>query len=294
MNKGYYFRFALWAVLIVVPALAATAQATDSGAPNGDPALSDVSVSQLQQYVPGITPAEARRLINGGEIMTDYSGGIDTRIAPTFSGRDAMVKDLQQTEANVGIELLFARQLPNGFRDRKDFWLTLYNIMRSVSTLKGIEYYSADRHRMRIFYYDAYAIASPDQRNTPLPDPVVSTLPTESHIYTYHKDSSFGNYVMDVGYDVGPTTDEPEYIRMSLTNVTTMFYTVVPVAQPRHLQLDLVVVPEGNTLLFYSNFIANAPNIFGLRDQIDISFSNRIKALFKWFTGEIGKVAGEE
>ncbi len=253
-------------------------------AQSADPAPSP---ADLRRLVPGLTPQEAAQLAKTGEVISDYSGKIETRIAPPFSGVDAMVKDLEQTQGNVGLELLFTAQLPPGFRDRSDFWLKTYNAMRSVSTLKGIKYYSADRNQMRIFYYDAYAIPSPDKRNIRLPDPLVTSIPEKSHIYTFHKDSSFGNYVMDVNYDVGPTAADPKYIRMSLTNATTMFYTIVPIAAPKHLQIDLVVVPEGNTLLFYSNFIANSPSVFGLRKCIDESFSNRIKALFNWFYTEL-------
>lgn len=258
---------------------------TDTPPPGPPP--SGVDASELSTYVPGLTPKEAAALSADGMIESDYSGAIDTRLAPTFSGHDAMVQDLKQTDANVGIELLFQTRVPAALSGQSSLFLKMFNVMRSVSTLKGIEYYSADRHRMRTFYYDAYAIASPDKTGTPIPDPTVPSLPANSHIYTYHKDSSFGNYVMEVSYEVGPSTDNPDYIRMTLTNVTTMFYTIVPIAQPRHLQLDMVVVPKGNTLLFYSNFIANAPNIFGLRDQIDISFKNRIVALFDWFVKQL-------
>lgn len=273
--------------------LAAQVYAQSTGSANEPPSVpkAELTAAQLQQYVPGLKEGEARRLAATGEILSDYSDAISTRLAPPFAGRDEMVNDLKQTDASVGLELLFTARLPGGFRQRPDFWLTVYNVMRSVSTLKGIEYFSADRNEMRTFYYDAYAIASPDSRNTPIPDPTVTSIPADSHIFTFHRDSSFGNYVMDVHYQVGPTVSNPDYIRMSLTNVTTMHYTVIPVAQPRHLQIDLIVVPKGDSLLFYSNFIANAPSIFGLRDKIDVSFSNRIKALFTWFTSELQTAA---
>ncbi|HUX13040.1 MAG TPA: DUF6675 family protein [Spirochaetia bacterium] len=263
----------------------ATADSADPAATSDGSQL--MNADRLMQLVPGLTQSEAVTLAQTGAVTADYSGAISARIAPPFAGKDAMLKELNKTEATVGIELLFQAPIPKGYRDRKDFWLETYNIMRSISTLKGIKYYSADRNIMRTFYYDAYAVPSPEQEKTRLPDPVVSTIPASSHIFTYHKDSSFGNYVMSIDYTAGPDPQNPQYARMAMSNATTMYYSIIPIERPYKLQIDLVVVPVGDTMLFYGNFVANTLTLFGLRDSVDVSFTNRVKALYAWFMDEI-------
>jgi len=279
-------------VLSVVVSNAAMAQSSSDsqnvGTASAQSASSQpVTAERLRQLVPGLTEAESQQLAKTGEVTADYSGSIKARIAPPFAGKEAMIRELQKTDATVGIELLFQAPIPKKYRERSDFWLETYNIMRSISTLKGIKYYSADRNMMRTFYYDAYAVPSPEKKYTRLPDPLVTSIPAKSHIYTYHKDSSFGNYVMSVNYTAGPEPQHPKYIRMALTNATEMYYSVFPIVAPWKLQIDLVAIPEGDTMLFYGNFVANTFTIFGLRDSIDVSFTNRVKALYNWFMREI-------
>lgn len=248
-----------------------------------------MTVAKIRSLVPGLTQSEAEKLMQNGVITTDYSKSIQARIAPPFAGKQEMIKELAKTDATVGIELLFQAPIPVKFRERDDFWLEIYNIMRSISTLKGIKYYSADRNEMRTFYYDAYVVPSPDKKNTRLPDPLVGAIPAQSHLYSFHKDSSFGDYVMSINYTAGPDPQHPKYARMAMSNATTMHYSIIPIEQPYKLQIDLVVVPVGDTMLFYGNFVANAYTIFGLRDSIDVSFTNRVKALYNWFMGEVQK-----
>jgi hypothetical protein len=249
--------------------------------------MTPMTVERIRSLIPGLTQSEAEQLMQKGVVTSDYSKSIQARIAPPFAGKQEMIKELGKTDATVGIELLFQAPIPVKFRERDDFWLEIYNIMRSISTLKGIKYYSADRDEMRTFYYDAYVVPSPEKKNVRLPDPLVGSIPASSHIYTYHKDSSFGDYVMSINYTAGPDPQHPKYARMAMSNATTMHYSIIPIEQPYKLQIDLVVVPVGDTMLFYGNFVANAYTIFGLRDSIDVSFTNRVKALYNWFMAEV-------
>ena len=276
-SPRYLFKTA--ALLLILLPIAAHAQSTASNKP--------MTAAELQQIVPGLTPAEAQTLAKTGNVTSDYSGSIQARLAPPFAGKDAMIKDLASTDASVGIELLFQAPIPAKFRDRNDFWLQIYNIMRSISTLKGIEYYSDDRNAMRTFYYDAYVIPSPTEENTRLPDPLVTSIPAESSIYSYHKDSTFGDYAMKINYSAGPDPANPTYVRMSMTNETRMTYSIFPIVQPRHMQMDLVAIPRGDTMFFYGNFVVNTLTLFGLRDRVDTSFINRVKALYAWFSSEV-------
>jgi len=276
-SPRYLFKTA--ALLLILLPIAAHAQSTTSNAP--------MTAAELEQIVPGLTAAEAQTLATTGNVTSDYSGSIQARLAPSFAGKSAMIESLASTNATVGIELLFQAPIPPKFRARTDFWLQIYNIMRSISTLKGIEYYSDDRNAMRTFYYDAYVIPNPTFVNDRLPDPLVTSIPAESSIYSYHKDSTFGDYAMKITYTSDPGSGNPTFVRMAMTNETQMTYSIFPIVQPRHMQMDLVAIPRGNTMFFYGNFVVNTLTLFGLRDRVDSSFINRVKALYTWFSSEV-------
>jgi hypothetical protein len=184
-------------------------------------------------------------------------------------------------EPTIGVELLllFDPGIPNMLAEMQesDYHLRIYNVLRSISTLKGIEYYSASRQRMRTFFYDAYVIDSPDNRET-RNDPLVSSIPSNSTVYTYMKDSSLGNYVAQIRYHY-----HYDYFSMSIRNHTLLRRLIFPMVQPEKLNMFVLIVPQGSRLLFYGLSYVNASNIFGIADKKTASFYNRLLALFNWF-----------
>jgi hypothetical protein len=147
--------------------------------------------------------------------------------------------------------------------------------------MEGIEYYSASRERMRIFYEESYAIAGPDDRE-PIPDPLVSEVPREDRIHVFQRDSSFGANVYRVEY----VRREDAYL-MSMTNLTRMYYGILPVVAPENLEIHITVVETKDGYLFYGACGVSVISLFGLEDRAKDSFYNRIEAIYRWFRGRI-------
>ena len=185
-----------------------------------------------------------RTLISEGSIKHFFADTVDLEIAPNVPGMANTRNALQKMEPKIGVEALFLLRESIDGETEAERDLALYNIFRSVSTMEGIEYYSASRERMRIFYIESYAVRSPDDRE-PLPDPVVSEVPPEERIYVYQEDSSFGKNVYSVKY----VRRENAYL-MSMTNLTRMYYGILPVVAPENLEIHLTVVETEEGYLF--------------------------------------------
>ena len=189
--------------------------------------------------------------------------------------------EVARVKPTIGVELLllFDPDISDTLAETResDYHLRIYNVLRSISTLKGIEYYSASRKKMRTFFYDAYAIESPDNRKK-RDDPLVESIPPNSDIYTYMKDSSLGNYVAQIRYHY-----HFDYFSMSIRNQTLIRWFIFPLVQPQKLNMFVLIVPRGDQLLFYGLSYVNASNIFGIAESKTASFYNRLIALFNWF-----------
>ncbi len=219
-----------------------------------------------------------------------YEDEVETTLAPSEEAERLIGEALREIEPRVGIEIYV--EIPV---DRQLFStegrLALYNILRSPGTMEGIEYYSASRGRMRTFYEESYAIASPDQEIR-IPDPVVEEIPETDTIWAFQRDLSFGRNVQRLEY----TTLDDGFLVM-IENETTMVYRVVPLVFPGNLRTFLYVQlqPNRGTVEFYGNLAVRVPAMFGLQDRARDSFYNRVVALHGWFATELERagLAGE-
>ena len=224
---------------------------------------------------------------NGGRQLADgrnsfYRDTVETSLAPASPFTGGIRDDLSELAPRVGIEIAVPIPVdPIVFSE--DGILEVYNILRGISTMEGIEYYSASRDEMRIFYQESYAIDGPDDR-TLIPDPFVDVIPERSLIFAYQRDGSFGRNVQRLEY-----TFRDGEILMSIKNVTTMTYRVFPLVAPGNLRTFLLIQPdrEAGVLRFYGNLAVRVPALFGMEERSRDSFYNRIVALHAWFTDQL-------
>jgi hypothetical protein len=156
--------------------------------------------------------------------------------------------------------------------------LGLFNQITALSSLAGIEYYSASRKTMRTFYEISHVIEGPGNKK-PLPDPVFVQIPASLTVYARQKDLSFGDNVYRYEYRTGP-----DAVFFSQENMTAMSYGIIPAVGKHNLRSVLAVIDCGNSLLIYAVSMAKAASVPGMGDKIGSSFGNRAEALLKWFT----------
>ncbi|MBN2443293.1 MAG: hypothetical protein JXJ04_18170 [Spirochaetales bacterium] len=199
-------------------------------------------------------------------------------LMPNIKSKIRILEEIKEIDPTIGVEIIFHYTKTNNLSDdtHKNF-VTVYNILQSISTLKGIEYYSASRKRMRVFYKDAYVIESVDNKQRK-DDPVYETIPEQSELFSYFKDSSFGNYVGHIEYFYDKNT-----FLMEIENSTQIWYTFIPMVDPGNLKSYIIVIPIGNEIFFYGYSCLRTINIFNMAETRIDSFYNRIKALYNWF-----------
>jgi len=233
--------------------------------------------TELSRILPDLDADEIDELTSEGELSLPYGlepGSLPSvRFAPAF-GPEIMA-DIVVIDPKIGVEVLFLIDAPAGITgiDTK-----LLATMQSITTMEGIEYYSASRDRMRTLFYESYVVGDADG-NERRPDPRPTVLPETDQIYIYQHDSSFGRNVLELTYTVSQ-----DAIRLRMRNLTRMLYRgIIPAVGPEELGLNLVVYPLGDKVLFYGNSAANPVSLLGMEARVQRSFYNRLVALYQWF-----------
>jgi hypothetical protein len=232
---------------------------------------------QIENIVPQITEEELDTLLTTGEVSVRYGDQAEVRLAPTY--QSAISRSVEALEPTIGVEALFIIDSP---LPANEITVPVFQTMQAISTMEGIEYYSASRERMRTFFHESYVIDDPDNRER-TPDPKVRTVPTKSTIYVFQRDSSFGKNVYELNYRANPNS-----MLLAMTNLTGMNYQgILPALGPGELRMHLAVRPLGDKLLFYGMSAARPGFLFGMEDRVERSFYNRLVALQNWFVDQI-------
>jgi hypothetical protein len=220
-------------------------------------------------------------LEKSGELTSTFDDKVILRYFPDVRLRDKIIREIKQLNPIFGVEVLLTyKKNGKGFSQEREL-LALYNILRSIQTLKGIQYYSNSRKRMRIMFHDAYIVDSPETKNK-MPDRFVSIIPAYSTLFIYQNDSSFGENIFETVYYA-----EDGYFLMKMENLTKIWYGIIPLIDPHHLNYIIFIFPQGDTILFYSVVCVNAFNVFGIAESRTASFYYRIKALYNWFCSRL-------
>lgn len=198
------------------------------------------------------------------------------QLAPPFA-----VPQLFSTNWNKGsptflIEALYLyKKARGGIKDTEK----LSRILRSVSKLEGLQYYSSSRKKMRTLYERSYLIESPKNR-TPLEDPL-NNPSADFSVYVLQKDLTFGKNIYR--YRFCSDSDSSGFLS---TNNDVLKYSVFKAVEPGHLQASLAVTDLGDYLLIYALTEAqfSAPSV--LHERVQNSFRTRGEAVYTWFISQ--------
>jgi hypothetical protein len=220
-----------------------------------------------------------------GKLLNDVQfGEINPGLMPENAElRSIFAESIASLTPSMLVESLFLYKKPSSYY--KAGWTrpektTVLNVLVSISTLAGIEYYSRSRGRMRTFYEKSSVINDPRQKHI-LNDPVFSPadIPAKLTLYARQKDLSFGDNVYRYDYFIGD-----EAIVFTQKNCNAISYGIVPLAAKEKLCVLSAVIDVGEYFLIYAASITKAPTFSGLRKRAGDSFASRAEALIKWFT----------
>lgn len=166
------------------------------------------------------------------------------------------------------------RKNPSGFETAR-----IGVILRSLSRLEGIEYFSTSRQKMRTLYSSSYAVASPENRKK-IDDPVTGGADGKT-IFALQKDLTFGEYLYR--YDYRETADSVAFYSR---NIDSLKYSLLKLINPERMRISLVVQDLGDYMLIYSLTRVDFFAVPGIEGKINASFTTRAEAVYKWFIDE--------
>jgi hypothetical protein len=214
-------------------------------------------------------------------------------LLPNHGEIKRFVREMQLgLEPSILVETLFLYKKPSGAADRNvaatlsvaATWSEaeragLFNQALAISTLAGIQYFSASRNAMRTFYETSLVIDNPSSKKA-LPDPAYDAVPGRLSFYARQKDLTFGDNIYSDEYRFYPDA----FVSMQ-ENLTALNAGIVPAVGKNKLRSFMAVFDCGDSLLIYAASMAKAASIPGMGERIGNSFTNRAEAVLKWYTG---------
>jgi len=247
-------------------------------------ALSVMAVS-LAEAVPltaYLQPDLAARIAESGSIRQSSLGkATGLSLAPDHFAAGEMRAALATEKPDIIVEALFLWQKPTAGPLEAEI-LAAYNVLRSVSTLQGIEYYSATRKKIRQLYSYSSLITGPEDQ-TPILDSRLYRIPqSRETLYARQNDTTFGDNRYRIELSAGM-----DYVVQHSTNLTKLSLGIVPVAGPGNIHVRLLIVRVDEGLLIYIASSARATLVPGVRTTLEESFGNRAAAVYAWFSKEL-------
>ena len=189
-------------------------------------------------------------------------------------------KSTRQDKPNFTIESIYrlekSKQEFSGENIEKIIFedANIKKILRSISKMEGIEYYSNSRKRTEVLYSKAYTVNNPTERKKV--EDNFNYL--ENPIYVLLDDKSFGEYLSVINNDSKGFENCFEYL-----NIDNINYGIIKAVEPNNMQVFLDVINCEDEIIVYV-FIQSkmdVPAIF--KSKIYDSFVARTDALFEWF-----------
>ncbi len=149
-------------------------------------------------------------------------------------------------------------------------------VVRSISKMQGMTYYSTTKKKECVLYEKTYMIAGPGDKtkvadqNTGNADGQVS--------YCLQDDNSFGVNTYKLSY-----FQKDDTLLCNFTILDKMGLGPFKAIYPGKMIINILVIDCGDDLLLYLNTDLDSVKFPGIKGQITDSMSSRMDAVYKWF-----------
>ncbi len=160
-------------------------------------------------------------------------------------------------------------------------------ILKSISKLKGLQYYSHSRKMMRLLYAESCAVKKLPSINGPEYQTILDPIdePTDGlSVLACQKDLTFGRYIYRYDYFA-----EDGAVGTVCSNTQTLQYKIFNAIFKENLKVGLIAKEFDDFVLVYCITEANFSRVPGLKKKLKNSFSSRADAMYKWFVEEYKK-----
>jgi hypothetical protein len=228
-----------------------------------------------------VETASVERLRAGGSVRASVAADGLPALIPDISSRDEIAADVSTLRPTVAVEILKLVPGGTGVTDGPAQWLRIYNAVHSVSTMKGITYYSVTRGREQVLFTQSYAVAGTKSPRR-IDDPIFETIPPDDVLLTFQEDSSFGKNSYEESFRF-----RTDHLVVKIENLTTVSFLFVPLVSPRNLVSQVVLVPVGPDVLFYGLAYSKSLVPVGDRRSREDSLANRLTAVANWLQARL-------
>lgn len=149
-------------------------------------------------------------------------------------------------------------------------------IIRSVSKMEGMEYYSHSDKKSEVLYKDCYCIKGPNDR-TRVPDDLTGSA-NGKIMYCFQNDNSFGKTNYRLEYH--QTENE---VSATFINTTPIYMGIVKAIDSDNLRINVVITDCEDKMLVYMLVQAKFPALAVFENTMNESFGSRLDAIYKWF-----------
>jgi hypothetical protein len=202
-------------------------------------------------------------------------------VLSSWDGIASWAAELPDLDSNLNVEVLFT--LPP-LRDQEGTPLPqdqvrqkIISALSQIQQLKGLEYFSASRQKMRLLFKQAFRAPALNQEK-PLQDPVNPDPNRVQRFVVFQEDLTFGKNYFSVL--IKPLS---EGYGLYLRNLNAMWYGILPLVDEGNLLMAVRIGIQAEGLTFYGLSAVKTGSFFGIENSRQDSFYNRIKALFTWF-----------
>lgn len=152
-------------------------------------------------------------------------------------------------------------------------------ILRSISKMQGLRYYSHTEKKWDTLYKEAYCIKGAKDRIRV--DDDVSGTAEGKVVYCMQKDNSFGKIYSRVTYH-----QRPDEVCASFVNVSDVYVGPIKAIDEGNLRINIVIMDCGEDMLVYMLVQSEFPALKILEKTMYNSFSARLDAIYTWFCGQ--------
>lgn len=224
---------------------------------------------------------EEKQILNDEMVVFRYgrerSGLYYTPMVPLA---DKIVERFNSINPDVTTEAMFRIPYPDDLPGGYDRDIIFYNILREVSNISGVQYFSRTKNRYRVLFDDVYAI---DEKKKPIDDPLVFEIPEYDSFPIHMKEANLGRDYYDAEYYY-----DGQDISFSLTNSSNVSF-ILKVVGKGNMQIDLLLMPLEDELVIYGYCgvkLANPGFVRKLMDPFS-SFFRRLYAMEIWFSNTL-------
>ena len=202
--------------------------------------------------------------------------------APNLEGVNAgrnKWSEIHDYEPNYVLENIYYFDLKeeNGFSkqnpSKEQEFIKLNKLVRSMSKMTGLKYFSHTRHKMDVLYDRCYTIDNPKNKNR-----IADVMDTSVNpIYVLFDDNSFGEYVGELTY--GQNENE---IYLTEINENPLGLPGLKAIKTRDLCAFVDMIPCKDVILVYILIEAKVAVPSGFKNMILESFTTRSDAILNW------------